>query len=81
MNGKADIHLKNCDRLKEVDQATYLGGIISKKCNRMEEMSTDLAKLYLPAISLNKTGTRRTARTNGNSKSTMPLLLRSLRTD
>ena len=37
MNGRAHIHFKNGDKLKEVEEAVYLGGVLTNDAGRMRE--------------------------------------------
>ena len=44
MNGKAHIHFKNMEKLKEVDKATYLGGTLTNTASRNEELNNRISK-------------------------------------
>ena len=44
MNGKTDIHFSNGQKLKEVDQAPYLGGLICKDASRWRELNNRISK-------------------------------------
>ena len=39
MNGKGYIYFKNGGKLKEMEEITYLGGILTKDAGRMRELS------------------------------------------
>ena len=44
MGGAADIHFSDGTKLKKVDQAGYLGGIITEDSNRNTELGSRLSK-------------------------------------
>jgi hypothetical protein len=47
MNGKAHIHFRNGDKLKEVDRAVYLGGVLTNTASREEELNNRICKALL----------------------------------
>ena len=47
MNGKAHIHFSNSKPLREVSQATYLGGIISNDASRWNDLNNRITKALL----------------------------------
>ena len=44
MNGKAHIHFSDGTKLKEVENATYLGGILSWNASRLDELNNRISK-------------------------------------
>ena len=44
MNGKANIHFKNGEKLTEVEEAVYLGGLITNEAGRMNELNSRFGK-------------------------------------
>ena len=44
MNGYADIHFSDGVRLKTVNKATYLGGVISNNAGRQNDINNRLSK-------------------------------------
>jgi len=47
MNGKAHIHFSNGSPMKEVDHATYLGGVITKDAGRWTELNNRINKALI----------------------------------
>ena len=44
MNGKADIHFSDGIKLKTVEKATYLGGIVNANASRADEINSRISK-------------------------------------
>ena len=47
VNGKAHIHLSNGQPMKEISQATYLGGIISSDASRWNDLNNRITKALI----------------------------------
>ena len=59
MNGTANIHFKDGEKIAKADQVTYLGGIITPNASRNAEISARMGKAFATCQNL-KTFLRKT---------------------
>ena len=68
MNGKADIHFRNGTKVKEVEDATYLGAKLNNRACREAELNSRFSKALATCGKLNIFWRKQTAPSNGNYK-------------